>query len=125
MTTEKKRRKKPKVRDLPPTRRRVNGERVFYPKGKAIRISSEVYTVLARKVPGVGSWDKLFRRMLNMKQRVGSGEADRKLHEAWLLPSTGQTARTEALARGLSLKNGVLRGKEGKFEVPVLVREVI
>ena len=97
-------------------------ERVTYPKGVPIRISSLVYDRLRKKRKPKESWDMLLRRFLNMEQRRGSSTP---LREVWLLPSTGEVFETKALAKAKSLKNGVLMGKAGQFEVPVFMREVI
>lgn len=112
---------KPKTKDLAPARRKTK-TRTLYPKGRLVRLSAEVYNSLATKMREKESWDEFFRRCFNRAQRNGEQEV---LFETWILPSTGQLAPTKALARGLSLKNGVLKGHAGKFEAPLLVRQVI
>lgn len=94
-----------------------------YPKGVPLRVSALVHDVLRRKRKKGESWDSFFRRLLNLPDRSGSLESP--LYECWILPGTGETFPTKALARGQSVRNGVLKGKAGKFEEPRKLREVL
>lgn len=117
-------RKKPRrqTKELTPRVRAELSSRTKYPKGRIIRVSSLVFDLLRRKLRRDESWDEFFRRRENIPQRDGRHE---KLLEVWILPSTGEVFFTKALARGKSVKNGVLKGNENGFEAPRKLREII
>ncbi len=94
-----------------------------YPKGVPLRVSALVHDVLRRKRKKGESWDSFFRRLLNLPDRTG--QRDEPLYECWVLPGTGETFLSKALARGQSVRNGVLRGKAGRFEEPKKLREIL
>ncbi len=111
-----------KVLSVRKPRRTVNGVKQTYPKGRVIRVSGFIFSLLQNKLRNRESWDQFFRRFLNIPQRDGSQE---KLFECWVLSSTGETFKSKALARGKAIQNGVFKGNKGKFEEPVRVREIV
>lgn len=100
---------------------RLSGKAKEYPQGKVVRLSASVLAILNVKRKKGESWDTLVRRLLNIPLKRG---LEPHLYEVWLLRSTGETFPTKALARGQSVRNGVMKGHQGKFEEPILVREV-
>jgi hypothetical protein len=122
MILERQRRKPRKSKKSLPSRQ-VKKSRTAYPKGVPLRVSSLVYDILWRKRRKDESWDSFFRRLLNLPDRKGNLEDP--LFECWILPQTGETFPTKALARGQSVRNGVLKGKAGKFEEPRKLRECL
>ena len=102
---------------------RGDPERTAYPKGVPLRVSALVYDVLRRKRKKEESWDSFFRRLLNLPDREGLLEEP--LWECWVLPGTGETFPTKALARAQSVRNGVAQGKAGRFEEPKKMRECL
>ena len=123
MILENKRARPRKTKKRLSSRRAPELPRTVYPKGIPLRVSALVHDVLRKKRKKDESWDSFFRRLMNLPDRAGNIESP--LYECWILPGTGETFPTKALASAQSIRNGVAQGKAGKFEVPRKMRECL
>lgn len=90
-------------------------------KGRPVRLSNEVISVLTRKKRREESCDSILRRILGLPARNGSTQ---HLESFWVLPSTLTVKSTLAEARGEAILQAVRRGHK-KAEKPIRVIEYV
>ena len=90
-------------------------------KGRPVRLSNEVLSVLDRKLRKAESYDSLLRRIIGLPSR---NDEPQHLEVFWVLPSTLLARKSLAEARGEAVLAAVRKGKK-KTEKPIKVVEYV